>query len=1128
MKKLLVLTDLRALVDVRAHEVTLVGWVLLYTLCATTTELLVNTAAYALFLSTFDAQRLPYIYIGISIASVLITTLYLQLSQRYSLAQMLFGMHLLLLLTLIGYRAGLGMTGARWLLFSLPIWHGVINILLYMAFWNLVGRLFNLQQGKRLFGLFGAGQQVANLGVGILIPTLVAWVGAANLLFVAICAGGGALYFLLIIARHFAGLHRQEQNAPEVEGEVAPPSEGLLRDPYVRLIFALFILFALGSYFVDNIFYNRLESRYPNEDQLASFLGLFNGVLGGVSLLSQLFVANRLLRHYGVRAMVILTPLLLLIPTVLFALIGGLLGLMPVHFWLAVSMNLMMQVMNDSDNTAANLLYQPLPITLRTRIQTVADGIVSPTAVGLTGLLLLILTNVLHYDALQLGYVLLPILVGWAWAGRLLGRGYGERVQQALRQRALQGKQFFQPDRVGREIIQQALADPHPGAVLYAMDLLRATNQDELAHALPGLLTHPSADVRLAALAQLEGLDVPTTLPAIYECWQHDPNDQVRCAALQAIATLGDADDIDQLYDILTAPDLPMRRSVMIGFLRSGALAAILTAGERLTHLINSPAPADRILAAQILGESGVAGFYRPLLTLANDPALAVQRAALQAAGKLQHPKLWPTLLAALATPPTRATARAALMASGEALLPTLQTLLTAGEETDLQSPLYAPQVQRELIYICSRVSHRTRHPQAVTLLRSNLMHPDQQVRTRVLQALAQGGYETDPENRLIIEAEIQSEFALAAWTVAGLVDLAEANTSMGTGNELIELVCSALAESLRQQRLRLYWWFILLYDRPTLLRVRDAFVGAQEPHRRLPPEQRAYLLETIDLFIAKRYTRLLLPLLDELTPAQQQARLAAEFPQPTLPCPQRLQAIITNDTPWLSAWLRAVALYTSAHIGAEEEQQAALLAAACALATAPDGLLQETAAWVWPRLAVKDDHARIARTEVENSVNPITTGDKTMLLTIEKVIILRTVDIFADTPDEILGEVASLLKEIEAPAGATIITQGEQGDSMYIIVEGEVEVLDGDQVFTKLGERQVFGEMALLDGEPRTATIRTTQATRLLRLDQEPFYELMDDRIEIVRGIIHVLLQRLRARTSDVNRLQAQLKALS
>lgn len=145
------------------------------------------------------------------------------------------------------------------------------------------------------------------------------------------------------------------------------------------------------------------------------------------------------------------------------------------------------------------------------------------------------------------------------------------------------------------------------------------------------------------------------------------------------------------------------------------------------------------------------------------------------------------------------------------------------------------------------------------------------------------------------------------------------------------------------------------------------------------------------------------------------------------------------------------------------------------------------------------------------------------MLLTVEKIMILKSVDLFAHTPDKILVEIAALLQEVEAPAGTVIFTKGEPGASMYMVVSGEVEALDGDHIFARMGVHEVFGEMALLDGEPRTATIRATQPVRLLRLDQAPFYELMDDQIEIARGIIHVLLQRLRARTDDVNRLRAR-----
>lgn len=1096
-----------ALVDLRSGEGPLVGLVLLYTFCATTMDMLLNTTAYALFLREFNAQHLPYIYMGVSIGSVLCTTLYLQLSQRYTLAQMLLGKHLLLLLMLLSCRLSLFFAPTGWLIFSLPIWHGVLNVLIYIAFWNLVGRLFTLQQGKRLFGLFGASQQLASLLVGLLVPLLVAGLGTTNLLVVAIIAGGGAIWFLLAIMRNYAGLHTREAAKAEAEDDSQAPTNRVLGDPYVRLIFGMLTLFALGSYFIDNIFYNRLESYYPNEDQVAGFLGVFNGLCGGLSLLAQFFVANRLLRRYGVRAAVMLTPLLLLLVTLPFVLLGTGWGLLPLHFWLATGMSLTMQIMNDTDNTAANLLYQPLPAALRTRIQTLANGVFSPLSVGLAGILLLILTNVFHLEALQLAYVLLPIQVGWALAGRRLGSAYGEQVQQALRQRTIQGKQDFRPDRASLEITQQALRSPHPGAVLYALEVLSVHSPNELVRSLPALLDHPSVPVRLEALARLERLGEATALPAIYRCWQDDADGTVRGVALQALAVLGSQDYFEELNPYLTASDPQLRRSVMVGFLRSGELAAILAVGETLGDWIDSADPADRIFAAQVLGESGVTSFYHPLLKMLADEQPAVQRAALAAAAKLQHPKLWPRVFAALAVPKTRAAARTALAAGGAPLLPTLQTLLLDAEQAAARYPQRLALLHGEAARICGRL----RSAEASKLLLPNLHFPNLQVRTLALQALYQCGYRADALLQPKIEQQIQAELAHAAWLLAGVVDLGAVAA--------LAPVRNMLAGSLAEQRMRLFWWLGLLYGNTTMQRVRDAFDGTFGVNRLLSAEQRSYLLEVLDLSIAKKHSQPILSLLDELTPAQQYARLAADFPQPALSDQQRLAEIISSPEQWSSPWLRAVALYTAITNGLTDAGAPSLATALPAAEQSIDELLAQTVAWARRRLGMPPAHA--------NTNSATQQGDPTMLLTIEKMLILKTIDIFVNTPDEVLVEVAALLKEIEAPAAATIFAQGEQGDSMYIIVAGEVEALDGERVFTRMGERQVFGEMALLDGEPRTATIRTTQPTQLLRLDQEPFYELMDDRIEIARGIIHVLLQRLRARTQDVNRLQAQLNAL-
>ena len=138
------------------------------------------------------------------------------------------------------------------------------------------------------------------------------------------------------------------------------------------------------------------------------------------------------------------------------------------------------------------------------------------------------------------------------------------------------------------------------------------------------------------------------------------------------------------------------------------------------------------------------------------------------------------------------------------------------------------------------------------------------------------------------------------------------------------------------------------------------------------------------------------------------------------------------------------------------------------------------------------------------------------MLTTIEKVLILKTVKIFTEVPDEILAEVASLLDEVELSPGETVFEKGDVANCLYIIVGGTVRVHDGGYTIRHLGARDLFGELALLDAEPRSASITATDDTRLFRLDQDAFYELMADRIEVARGIIRVLCQQVRAVTAS------------
>ena len=136
-------------------------------------------------------------------------------------------------------------------------------------------------------------------------------------------------------------------------------------------------------------------------------------------------------------------------------------------------------------------------------------------------------------------------------------------------------------------------------------------------------------------------------------------------------------------------------------------------------------------------------------------------------------------------------------------------------------------------------------------------------------------------------------------------------------------------------------------------------------------------------------------------------------------------------------------------------------------------------------------------------------------MLTIEKAMILKAGEIFADIPDETLAELASVLDEMELEAGAVLFEKDEIGDSMYIIVSGRIRVHDGDTTIAELGEGDILGEMSVLDLSPRSATATAEEDSFLLRLERDTFFEVMADHREVAHGIIHVLCERIRERNA-------------
>jgi CRP-like cAMP-binding protein len=131
------------------------------------------------------------------------------------------------------------------------------------------------------------------------------------------------------------------------------------------------------------------------------------------------------------------------------------------------------------------------------------------------------------------------------------------------------------------------------------------------------------------------------------------------------------------------------------------------------------------------------------------------------------------------------------------------------------------------------------------------------------------------------------------------------------------------------------------------------------------------------------------------------------------------------------------------------------------------------------------------------------------MLTIVDKVLFLQNVDIFNHSTTEELAFIGSIAREVEKPKDSVVFKEDETADAMYVVVKGRVRLHKGDQEILVVTEKQAFGTWALFDTEPRLMTATALEDVHLLKIEQEEFYDLLSDHIEITQSIFKALVQR-------------------
>jgi CRP-like cAMP-binding protein len=164
-----------------------------------------------------------------------------------------------------------------------------------------------------------------------------------------------------------------------------------------------------------------------------------------------------------------------------------------------------------------------------------------------------------------------------------------------------------------------------------------------------------------------------------------------------------------------------------------------------------------------------------------------------------------------------------------------------------------------------------------------------------------------------------------------------------------------------------------------------------------------------------------------------------------------------------------------------------------------------------------------------------------------QEIALLRETALFRDLTEEQIGKILRISRQVTFPEGEVIVREGEEGDTMYIILEGTVEVvkslvITGDpdeeeneknKVFTRLdaSDHAVFGEIALLETMRRTATIKTVTKCRFYEIKRESFLGLTEADHElgyrIFLNLARIVSTRLRKADEDTIKLTTALSII-
>lgn len=1005
-------------------------------------------AAYKIVATTLFLNQLPeYIkeaFFVSGVLGVLSTWLYATFQDRVRYAKLIIFNIVSIVLFIAAGRILFVFYDSQWLVFVLFVMLGPITSLLVLGFWGIFGRMFDLRQSKRIIGGIDSGQLTAIIITTFSIPFLIPYISdITNLLIIGEVGLVISIVFFVIISLkfHLSSFHEKHQDTRK-----ETKFRTMFKNKYIVYLASFLFLSMAAFVFVDYSFMNVTEQQYPDEKQLASFLGVVEGSIMILSLLIQTFANEKILSMYGIRTSLLLLPIILLLFTGLALGAGYIFGfdvLSPEFIWfflfIALSKVFVTTLREATENPVFKLFFMPLDSKVRFDIQTKIEGTINEFSRAFSGGIILLLGFFPFFKLIHYSWILIAIIIGWIYLLYKIYHLYRINIRMKLER---QKEEADKVEQKGKNLLISKLFNSiesnNPNLMIFALRALSKISPKVFKSRIENIKNDHSIDLTEKVLQTLEG-----------------DFSFIHVANLKRLEQKENAEKPSERDKGKTAFD------------------------EEISVMVKSHDKSERKLAAELINATETDDSVALLIELLNDTDSGVIKAAMNSAAELKKLELLPFILDNLQKKNYKEAAGDALISYGEVAFPSLETIFYSSDQN--------VDIKVEIVTIYGKLGGDL----AKEYLWSKVDYPDKNVVSQVLLSLSHCAFTAKEDQVQRIKEYIEVDISNIIWILKACEQLKETN------NDEFQLIIESLQEENVHNYEHIYMLLSMIYDQKSILLVKENIETKTN-------EGISYAIELLDVFLSEDLKQKIIPILDDTSDMDRIRRLQMFYPHIEISLDELIRLLINREYNAVNRWTKSSIIQYIGEKRIAEKYDMELIANLFN----PDLLLQEVAAWSMHKIDPKFYEENLLRLELKekNHLENLILGQKFTYaselrphMKFEIVNFLKYDSLLGELPSYVLANIVDFIEEIYLEDKAIIDPSEWQNDSFYIINHGALEVRNGiGELMDQFKVGDFLGEQINIDLLEENVSFGVIGDTVLLKVEKDKFLDLITNEYEV------------------------------